>query len=298
MVCRNRISKKDLLRILQKNFKCPGENIFSMDRSVNKAKLFENCIFIKNLQGLYDLDAFRDGYFSIQDFTSQIPVKFFLNPQKGERILDLCGAPGGKAALMSEATSGSCEIISIDISTERLNLFKENIRRLGLKNIFLLKADAGRNGYLDDYMKNNKKTGSFIDYFDKVFVDAPCSSFGTISKNPDVKYNRDFNDLRSYSERSLKIISSSARYVKPGGIIVFYTCTLSSIENQDMIRKFAGRNSLNLRLRNVSAPRIMKKYLEEKKVNLPNCSNDYFEVLPYFFNSEAGFMAVLEKKIH
>ena len=132
----------------------------------------------------------------MQDFSSQIAVKYFLKPKKDERILDLCAAPGGKTTYMAELIGDCGEIVSIDISQKKIELLEENVSRAGLKSVSTVCADASKKDFLDNTGKTLNR--SFINYFDKIFLDAPCSALGTISKNPDVKYNKNLESDTSF----------------------------------------------------------------------------------------------------
>lgn len=232
--------------------------------------LLDDVLILKSIQDLNELESFSKGFFSIQDYSSQIAVKFFLKPEKKEKILDLCGAPGGKASYMSELTNGESEIISVDINKYRLKLFNDNVKRLGIKNIKIMEEDVNRKNFLN-------KGGKYIDYFDKIFVDPPCSAFGTTYKNPDVKYNKKRDDIKRLSSLSLNMLRNCKDYLKQGGFIVFYTCTISREENQNVIYRFLDENSSEFKLEQISG-------------------KDFFEIMPYYFKSEAGFLAILKKK--
>ncbi len=244
-----------------------------------KEKLLEDVLVLKSTQGLKELCCFKNGYFSINDLSSQIAVKFFLNPGENEKILDLCGAPGGKATYIAELTNNKCEIVSVDISEKRLNLFKENISRLQLNNITLVNSDISENNFLEKISFFKQKL-NFNNYFDKILIDPPCSAFGTISKNPDVKYNKSYEDVIRLSELSFKMLNNCIKYLKPKGKILFYTCTISCIENQNVINNFLKLNKFNFKI-----------------AKLKQDEDDYFEIMPYYFKSEAGFIAILEKTL-
>ncbi len=135
---------------------------------------------------------------------------------------------------MAELTDDDAEIVSVDINIKKMDLFEENIARLGIKNISFVNADATETGFL--------RQDKFENYFDKIFIDAPCSALGTISKNPDAKYANTLSDMERLGEITGKILSAADKYLKPGGIIILYKCTLSEIENQESVKKFVEQN--------------------------------------------------------
>jgi hypothetical protein len=133
-------------------------------------------------------------------------------------------------------------------------------------NITILNADVTNSGFLGQ--------DRFESYFDKIFIDAPCSALGTISKNPDVKYACTLSDMERLGEITGKILSAADNYLKPGGIIVLYKCTLSEIENQEPVKRFIRDNP--------------GKYC---------LCEQFFEIMPAWFLSEAGFICILKKSV-
>jgi 16S rRNA (cytosine967-C5)-methyltransferase len=256
-------------------------------------ELFEDTLVLASIQKLEDLPQFKEGFLNIQDFSSQIAVKYFLKPEKDERILDLCAAPGGKTIYMAELIGDCGEIVAIDISQKKIELIVENVNRAGLKSVTTICADASREGFLDNL--SNKLNKSFINYFDKIFLDAPCSALGTISKNPDVKYNKNLESINRLSQLSLSILENCKKYLKNKGKIIFYTCTISNIENQAVIEKFIEVNEGKYKFENNMVPAILKDFLNENSISLDENVNNYFEIMPYYFKSEGGFITSIIK---
>jgi len=257
-------------------------------------KLFEDTLIVKSTQNLEDLSQFKEGLLNVQDFSSQIAVKYFLEPKKNEKILDLCAAPGGKTMYIAELTNDSGEIVSIDISQKKIELIEENIRRESLKGVKTLCADASKKDFLDNAGKTLNK--SFINYFDKILLDAPCSALGTISKNPDVKYNKNLKSIHRLSCLSFKMLENCKKYLKKEGKIIFYTCTISRIENQAVIERFIKVNKGKYEIENKLLPVLIKDFLSNNKISLNENINNYFEIMPYYFQSEAGFITSIVKK--
>lgn len=256
-------------------------------------KLFEDTFMVESTQNLQDLPQFRKGMLSVQDFSSQVAVKYFLKPKKGDKILDLCAAPGGKTTYMAELTGSHGEIVSVDISQKRIKLLKENIKRADLKNVITVCADVSKKDFLNDAEKSLNK--SFINYFNKIFLDAPCSAFGTISKNPDVKYNKNLESVVRLSNLSFNMLENCKKYLKSEGKIIFYTCTISSSENQMVVEKFIESNKGTYTFENNIIPSILKNYLNKNEIILDENINNYFEIMPYYFQSEGGFITSILK---
>lgn|GEM_PF-268233 len=284
--------------------------------SFKKTCLYDDCIVLKSVQNIEKVPGYLQGHFSIQDFSSQFAVKYFLKPEKHDKILDICGAPGGKATYMAELTEDDAEIVSVDINIKKLDLFQENIERLGIKNISLINADATE----ADFLRQEK----FENYFDKVFIDAPCSALGTISKNPDAKYANNPPDLERLGEITRKILSAADKYLRPGGIIILYKCTLSEIENQAFVKKFIGQNHGKYQIEYpfsystdvLASPDLPDPqcWLQDSRVSSENSNlmkdsilqlaarlgpllkkSPLFEIMPDYFSSEAGFVCILKK---
>jgi 16S rRNA (cytosine967-C5)-methyltransferase len=256
-------------------------------------KLFEDTLVLSSTQNLEDLSQFKDGFLNVQDFSSQIAVKYFLKPKKDERILDLCAAPGGKTTYMAELIGDCGEIVSIDISQKKIELLEENVSRAGLKSVSIVCADASKK----DFLYNSGKTlnRSFINYFDKIFLDAPCSALGTISKNPDVKYNKNLESIHRLSRLSFSMLENCKKYLKNEGKIIFYTCTISNIENQAVVEKFMEVNKGKYKFEKNLVPAILKDFLNKNKISLNESVNNYFEIMPYYFQSEGAFITSIIK---
>jgi 16S rRNA (cytosine967-C5)-methyltransferase len=277
-------SKKDQVRLLIKNGMKPGEDFEELSGCKDHEEIFADTIVIKSLQDIENIPGYSSGFFSIQDFSSQFAVKSILNPQPGEKILDLCGAPGGKATYMAELTGDNCEVLSVDIDADRTKIFKKNIDRLGIKNIRIIRSDITEKNFIDH-----------INCFDKIFIDCPCSALGTIQKNPDVKYNKTIGDLKRLSRQSLDILLNCSKYLKPAGRIVFYTCTLSRIENQDVIERFVKEHEDIFEIRMIRLQEQIASYLHGSNVDL-STKNNFQEIMPYYFDSEGGFVAEIYRK--
>ena len=175
--------------------------------------VYDNVLNILNPKGIIDTKYFDDGHFYVQDLGS-ILVASFLNPRQNSKVLDLCAAPGGKTTHLAELMNNTGEIMACDKSQGKIKLIQENAKRLGAKNIETRVNDA---------RVLNK---DFIDKFDYVLVDAPCSGTGLYRKKPDIKWNKDLEDIKSLAEIQLEILDKAKDYVKEGGELLYSTCSI------------------------------------------------------------------------
>ena len=227
-------SKSDLMNNLK-------ELGFEIEETV-----YDNALNILNPKGIIDTKYFDEGHFYVQDLGS-ILVASFLNPRENSSLLDLCAAPGGKTTHLAEIMNNTGEIIACDKSQGKIKLIQENAKRLGVKNIETRVNDA---------RVLNK---DFIDRFDYVLVDAPCSGTGLYRKKPDIKWNKDLEDIKSLAEIQLEILDKAKDYVKDGGELLYSTCSLSKIENEDVINKFLENNK-NFKIKKLRDREVLKLF--------------------------------------
>lgn len=171
---------------------------------------------------------FKEGLFHVQDVSSQ-KCAAAVSPIKGERILDICAAPGGKSFTMAQIMGNIGEIVSCDLYENRVSLIKSGAKRLGLSII---------NAKQNDATVYNEKLGEF----DAVLCDVPCSGFGVIGRKPEIKYKK-ADDFDSLKEIQQKIIRNASQHVKSGGRLLYSTCTLRKAENEDVVNEFIKENN-------------------------------------------------------
>jgi len=273
--------------------------------------MLDGIIEVSSVQDISETDVYREGLVSVQDLSSQIAVSYFINPQEGEKVLDVCAAPGGKTAYIAELVENKGEVVSVDISKNRLEVLEDNLERLNIRNVRIIEADAAKPGFLDKSMdilitkgsecctKASDKKGlkNITGYFDKILIDAPCSAFGTISKNPDAKYNKVKEDITRLSEMSYRMMVNCDKYLKVGGKIVFYTCTISPLENQQLISKFLGEFKDRYRIGRSSISDKLMSFSSQLKNDISLGEEACLEIMPYYFRSEAGFVCSLLKNL-
>ncbi len=174
---------------------------------------------LKNTGDLERLDCFKRGLYTVMDASSMLVCEN-AHIKEGDIVLDVCAAPGGKCL---HAVSKGAQVEARDVSEYKVSLIEENIKRLNAKNITVKVWDA------------TDPDESIKDYADVVIADVPCSGFGVISKKPDIKNNISKDGLDSIVELQRKIIDNVCHYVKPGGVLMYSTCTLRKAENEDQV---------------------------------------------------------------
>ncbi len=201
-------------------------------------------LYIKCAGSIAELQSFKNGLFHVCDESSVQAVQS-LAPKKCDKVLDVCSAPGGKSFVAAYLMENSGEIHSLDIHEHKIKLVKEGAERLGIDIISVGLNDATR------------PNENFYESYDKVLIDAPCTGFGILRKKPDIMSKKSMEDVKNLAQIQRNMLQTSAKYVKPLGIIVYSTCTLSKMENSDNINWF--KNNFNFKL------------LEEKQL-LPEAS--------------------------
>ena len=199
------------------------------DVKVSTDTVFPESLKILELDSLNFLESFENGDFVIQDESSQFIGKIAELPLNA-KVLDLCAAPGGKALLMAEKPEVE-KIVACDISKRKTDLIEENINRLGIKKVITMVNDA---------TVFNKK---FEEDFDMVICDLPCSGLGVIGRKRDIKYNITENKIKELAKLQRDILENAKKYVKKGGYLIFSTCTMSKLENEEnfkFISEFSG----------------------------------------------------------
>ena len=174
--------------------------------------------------GIAALPGFHEGLFAIQD-ESALAAARLLAPKAGEQVLDLCAAPGGKTAALAELAADLAHIVATDVDHARLKLVRETAARLGLKSIQT--QPIARN--LSDL-----PTGPF----DAILLDAPCSNTGVLGKRPEARHRLTPNDLPELAGIQRNLLTAAAARLKPGGRIVYSTCSIEPEENEDLVAAF------------------------------------------------------------
>ncbi len=191
-----------------------------------RSQALDYFVRVHHMAGIGQSEMFQKGFFVVQDESAGLAVKL-LDPQPGDRVIDMCAAPGGKTTFIGELMRNLGEIVAVDRYESRLNLVRAACQRLGIANAHFVTADASELKTLPA---------------DRVIVDAPCSGLGVLSKKPDAKWKREFLDLVSLVAIQEGILENAATLVKPGGVLVYSTCTIEPEENAELIQRFVTRH--------------------------------------------------------
>ena len=218
---------------------------------------------------LHLLKEFKDGLFYIQDIASQLAVNA-LQPKAGEHLIDMCSAPGGKSLIAAQYMNNCGEIRAFDLHSHKINIINDNANRYGAT---IIKAEVADSTQLNE---------TLIGWADKIICDVPCSGMGIIRKKPDIRYKSQ-EDIKDLPAIQYSILKNAARYLKPGGRLVYSTCTIFKEENEDIIKRFLT---------------------EEKDFTLVSFSNlicgdskNMITLLPHINNSDGFFISILDRKI-
>lgn len=214
----DRISKEELLRILK------DEGV-----RVREDPLFPCALHLSEFDYLMKLGSFQKGYYQVQDVSS-MQVAEWAAPKEGDYIIDVCAAPGGKSVHMAELLKGTGHVEARDLTEYKIGLIRENILRSGLTNIEAVQMDAR----LRDAASAGKA--------DIVIADLPCSGLGVLGRKPDLKYKMTADTQAELVKLQREILAVSAEYVKPGGTLIYSTCTIHREENEGNARWFAGQH--------------------------------------------------------
>ena len=192
-------------------------------------KTFPEAINITAAGDLTAISSFQNGYFLVQDTAASLAI-MAAAPKSGQRVLDICSAPGGKSFAAAIAMKSRGEIVSCDIHENKLSRVTRGAERLGIDIISTQKRDAAE--YFEE----------FDSFFDLVIADVPCSGLGVIRKKPDIR-EKSIAELENLPQLQLKILENASRYVKPDGVLLYSTCTILSRENQGIIDPFLEKHT-------------------------------------------------------
>lgn len=184
-----------------------------------------DAFIIKQRADLIFGDLLQNGLIYIQSISSMMPA-IILEARPQEKILDMCAAPGSKTTYLASLMENRGTIDAWDIYPHKINLIRENAKRLGISIIHAEVKDATRS------------YPALYNTYDKVLLDAPCSGLGVISHKPEIKWRRSETDLMEFPKVQKKLLENASRYIKKDGILVYSTCTLNKKENENIIEEF------------------------------------------------------------
>lgn len=219
---------------------------------------------------------FLDGAVEVQDEGSQL-LGLLVEPRRGEMVVDFCAGAGGKTLQMGAAMGSSGRLYAFDVSDKRLTNLAPRLKRSGLSNVHPQRI-AG---------ENDPKVKRLRGKIDRVLVDAPCTGLGTLRRNPDLKMRQDVTALGELNVKQRSILAAAASLVKPGGRLVYGTCSLLAEENEDIVDEFlAAHPDFQL----VPAGDVLK----HQGITLE--AQPYLHLFPHVHNTDGFFAAVVERR--
>nr|WP_086937737.1 16S rRNA (cytosine(967)-C(5))-methyltransferase RsmB [Thaumasiovibrio occultus] len=218
------------------------------------------------------LPGFADGWVSVQDAAAQLSIDF-LAPQDGELILDCCAAPGGKTAHILERVP-SAQVVAVDADAKRLERVGENLTRLNIH----AEVKCGDARYPEQWWQGGQ--------FDRILLDAPCSATGVIRRHPDIKWLRRADDITALAELQSEIIDAMWQQLKPGGRMVYATCSVTPQENRQQVLAFLARTS-------------DAQLIDSSVLSVDNGTTDQpgYQIMPGDEQMDGFFYAAIEKQL-
>ena len=229
-----------------------------------------DCLVLSNLGNLERLEEFGAGAFYVQDPASKLSVQC-AGLQKGWRVLDCCAAPGGKSFAAAIAMEGTGEITACDVYPHKAELIAAGAKRLGFENISALCRDA------------TGEKPEWKDAFDAVITDVPCSGLGIIRKKPDIRY-KDLTQLEQLPPLQEKILEVQSQFVRPGGVLLYSTCTVLRRENEQVVERFLQTH-----------PAFVREALRLPEP-LPSNDTGMLTLIPGQYDTDGFFICRLRRK--
>lgn len=241
---------------------------------VEPAPYLDYALSISDFNYLAAVQEFRDGLISVQDVSSML-VGEAAGYREGDFVLDLCAAPGGKSLHAAEKLRGTGQVRARDLSEYKVGLIQENITRCKAENVKAQVRDA------------TAPDETMWEEADVVLADVPCSGLGVIGKKSDIKYKMSLRKMEELIPLQRKILDCAARYVKQDGVLIYSTCTVNRMENQENVRWFLQNYPFELE--------SLDGYLP-KELHCRSTAEGYLQLLPGVHKTDGFFLARLRKK--
>lgn len=250
------------------------ESLRSQKVTVEKAPYVENAYYLKDYDYLPALDAFRVGSIQVQDVSSML-VGDIAAPKEGDYVIDLCAAPGGKTLCIADKLKGTGRVDARDISRTKTDYIRENAIRQNFLNVVVTEKDATQ---LDS---------DSLEKADIVLADVPCSGLGVMGRKTDIKYKLNPAKIQELAGLQREILEQASTYVKPGGTLIYSTCTIGKEENQDNVEWFLEHYPYELE--------SLDPYLCEE-LRSETTKKGYLQLLPGVHQCDGFFIARLKRK--
>ena len=219
-------------------------------------------LIIKNPLNINDIPGFLEGQISVQDFGAQIAAEL-LDIEKGQKILDACAAPGGKTCSILEYED--VDVTALENDEIRVDKISSNLKRLELNANVIHGSLSNNNLWWDG------------EYFDRILLDVPCSASGIVRRHVDIKWLRQMNDLKKFSEMQYLLLKSAWPLLKTGGKLLYVTCSIFSNENRDVIERFK-KEFLDVKENDITYPNNTK-YIKNQLVPSENHDGLFYALL-------------------
>ncbi|NTW05519.1 MAG: 16S rRNA (cytosine(967)-C(5))-methyltransferase RsmB [Peptococcaceae bacterium] len=250
------------------------ETLKAMGINASKTLYAQEGIFLEGFGGLRGFSLFEQGYFQPQDESSMLAAHA-LKPSPGSLIIDVASAPGGKSTHLAQLVNDQGTIISMDIFPHKLKLIEENIKRLGITCIQTKLGDAR------EFIGDLKEKADFV------LLDAPCSGTGVIRRRPDSRWRKQPEQLPELLKLQREILDNVSEYLKPGGILVYSTCSVLTEENQEQIECFLERHP---NFETCSLHGLLPESLFSNK------ESDYIQLYPHREGTDGFFICRMQKR--
>jgi len=201
---------------------------FAKELGINILKQVGEVFYIDS-GSILDTEEFKEGKLIVQDGSSYLAAKY-LGAEPGETVLDACSAPGSKTAVLASTMRNKGKVYALDIHEHKLRLIEENMQKLGIHIVDTRLLDA-------------RDVHNLKVEFDRVLVDAPCSGYGVLRKKPEAIYNKDMSNVEELARLQYSILEACSDNLKPGGVLVYSTCTIFREENTDNVKRFLEGHS-------------------------------------------------------
>ena len=259
----NRASKQEIM-----------DSLKSQGVTVEETPLSETVLYLSKYDYLESLDAFASGLISVQDMSSSF-VGEIADPKEGDVCIDVCGAPGGKSLHIADKLKGTGMVTVRDLTEQKVALIEENIARSGFTNIRAEVHDA----LVPDQAWEGRA--------DIVLADLPCSGLGIIGRKPDIKYRMTMEQLAELAALQREILSVVQSYVKPGGKLIYSTCTIDSQENEENAAWF---------LENFPFDAVNLEGKLGETLNAASMKSGMIQLLPGIHQCDGFFIAAFQKR--
>ena len=231
----------------------------------------DGVIISNNPKRIRETDAFHQGLIRVQDEASQLAAHL-LNPQPGDRVLDLCAGNGGKTLHIAALMQNNGTITAVDIHLNKLEHLLSEAKRLGATIVETIREDSV------------KRNDAYSEKFDRILVDAPCSGLGTLRRNPEIRWRLNLRKIKMLKQQQKTLLQNAAGYLKAGGTLAYCVCTTTPEENEEVAFEFLGNN---------------KEFTLKSSPNIPSelvAADGFLRIFPYIHGMDGFFGALFVRK--